>query len=254
MKLSQHIQERKTLLRIGRPGFIMLVLMLMAGGRTIASGVTAENTPTTDTAVRGRELLTLLETRYKETQTYQGEFDQVKKSEVFLEEVRSKGKFWYQRTGRFRCEYLPPNAQVNLILDNMAYMYIPEIKQVEIYHFKSSDSPVKKLNHMLLGFGASVKDVLEVYDVRWLQEEETPEAFALIFKPIHQSTTEEEFQFEAIKIWVKKDALLPSRLVFIETGGDRTEVTLTNVEFNKKIKDSVFKPDFPKDAEVIEQN
>jgi len=244
------------LLRIMRPAFILLAFILMAGGRTFASGgVTPENTPTTDTAIRGKELLTLLETRYKETQTYQGEFDQVKKSEVFLEEVRSKGKFWYQRTGRFRCEYLPPNAQVNLILDNMAYMYIPEIKQVEVYHFKSSDSAVKKLNQMLLGFGASVKDVLEVYDVRWLQEEETPEAFALIFKPIHQSTTEEEnFQFEAIKIWVKKDALLPSRLVFIETGGDRTEVTLTNVEFNKKIKDSVFKPDFPKDAEVIEQN
>lgn len=244
------------MLRIARAAFIMLVfIILMMGGRAIASGVMPVNTPTTDTAVKGKELLTLLETRYKETQTYQGEFTQVKKSELFLEEVHSKGKFWYHKTGRFRCEYLPPNAQVNLILDNTAYMYIPEIKQVEVYHFKPTDSPAKRLNRMLLGFGASVKDVLEVYDVRWLPEEETPESFALIFKPIHQSTTEEEdFQFEAIKIWVRKDTLLPSRLVFNETGGDITEVTLTNVELNKKIKDSVFKADFPKDTEVIEQN
>ena len=51
----------------------------------------------------------------------------------------------------------------------------------------------------------------------------------------------------------KKD-LLPKRLMFLEPGGDRTEIDLKKIEFDKKIREATFKPDFPKDAEVIEQN
>lgn len=207
--------------------------------------------PTTDTTTRGIDLLAQIEKRFKETQTYFGEFDQLKVSKLMLEEIPSKGRFWYEKPGKFRCEYLPPNEQVNLIVQDTAWVHIPQIKQVEVYHFRTEDSPVKKLNHMLLGFGASVKDVLEVYDVRWIPEEEKPDVFALLFKP---KKKEEGLSFQAITIWMKKESLTPKRLVFLEDDEDTTEITLTNIKFNEKIKESVFKPDFPRDAEVIERN
>jgi len=240
-----------------RKVYIIFAFLLAAGLLTAAAAVAADPTPTataaptTDTTVRGIELLTQLEKRYLETNTYFGEFNQLKVSTLLLEEIPSKGRFWYEKPGKFRCEYLPPNEQVNLIVKDTAWVYIPQIKQVEVYHFRAEDSPIKKLNHMLLGFGVSVKDVLEVYDVRWIPEEEKLDVFALLFKP---KKKEEGLSFQAITIWVKKDSLTPKRLVFLEDGEDTTEITLNSVEFNKKIKESIFKPDFPRDAEVIERN
>jgi len=230
----------------------LLWLWIVSTGCGLESG----NALTTDTAGQGMELLKRLEAKYMKTMTFYGEFNQTKVSKLFLEEIKSKGKFWYQKPGKFRCEYLAPNAQVNLLLDDVAYVYIPDIKQVEVYHFKTEDSPVKKLNQMLLGFGVSVKDVLEVYDVHSLPGEDTEDSFSLLFK---LKKKEEEINFDSINLSVRKKDLLPLKLVFIEPGvgnaeGDKTEILLKSVKFNEKINDSFFKPDFPKDAEVIEQN
>jgi outer membrane lipoprotein-sorting protein len=237
---------------IGRGCLGFLLLWFCPRGAAGESG----NVPTTDTASQGVELIRRLEAKYMKTMTFYGEFNQTKVSKLFLEEIRSKGKFWYQKPGKFRCEYLPPNAQVNLLLDDVAYVYIPDIKQVEVYHFKTEDSPVKKLNQMLLGFGVSVKDVLEVYDVHSLPREDTEDSFSLLFK---LKKKEEGINFESINLSVRKKDLLPLKLVFIEPGagnteGDKTEILLKSVKFNEKIDESFFKPDFPKDAEVIEQN
>ncbi len=233
--------------------FYMRVLMLILWGLIvgICPAVQTADVATTDRVAQALDILGRLEAKYKETQTFIGEFRQLKKSELFLEEIRSNGLFWYQKPGKFRCEYLPPNAQVNLVLSDVTYIYTPEIKQVEIYHFNPAESPVKKLNQMLLGFGVSVEDVLEVYDVRTLKREETKKCFALLFKPRKK---DDSLQFDAIKLWVTRKTLIPKRLVFLESGGDRTEITITKVKFNKRIKPSIFKPDFPRDAEVIEQN
>lgn len=232
--------------------FLMISILFSGALRIHALDETAE-APTTDTAARGLALLQKLEAKYKETLTFYGEFQQKKISKLFLEEIDSNGQFWYQKPGRFRCEYLPPNQQVNLILDDVAYVYIPEIKQVEVYRFKPQDSPVKKLNQMLLGFGVSVKDVLDVYEVHTVPQEETAASFVLQFL---LKKKEEGLNFDKIKIWVDKENLQPLRLIFIEPepNRDETQIDVKNLEFNKKIKPQVFKPDFPKDAEVIEQN
>jgi len=230
--------------------FIAVLLIFQQGVCSFADNSVLES-PTTDTAAQGIEILKLLEDKYKETNTFLGEFSQQKVSKLFLEEIRSRGRFWYEKPGRFRCEYLPPNEQVNLILDDVAYVYIPEIKQVEVYRFKAQDSPVKKLNQMLLGFGTAVKDVLEVYDVHSVPREEIESYFVLLFQ---LRKKEEGLNFESIKIWLDKKNLQPLRLVFLEPGGDETEINIKKLDFNKRIKESVFKPDFPSDAEVIEQN
>lgn len=232
---------------------LLIISILCSGTLSIHALDDAAAAPTTDTAAQGLDLLEKLEAKYKETLTFYGEFRQKKISTLFLEEIDSNGQFWYQKPGRFRCEYLPPNQQVNLILDDKAYVYIPEIKQVEIYHFKPQDSPVKKLNQMLLGFGVSVKDVLDVYDVHTVPQEETAAKFVLQFL---LKKKEEGLNFEKIIMWLDKENLQPLRLVFIEPQPtrDETQIDLKNLEFNKKIKPQVFKPDFPKDAEVIEQN
>ena len=78
---------------------------------------------TTDTVDRGKALLYLMEGKYRQVKTFFGEFKQKKVSELLLYEVDSKGRFWYEKPGKFRCEYLAPYEQVNLLLDDVAYVY-----------------------------------------------------------------------------------------------------------------------------------
>ncbi len=230
----------------------LLILLLSAIAATCLSQETrSADLLSTDTALSAVAVLEKLEEKYRETRTFEGEFTQLKVSQLFLEEIKSRGSFWYEKPGRFRCEYDPPNVQVNLVLNDTAYIYIPDIKQVEIYRFHSDGSPVGKLNQMLLGFGVSVKDVQSVYNVTRIQDQETPGSWALLFRPVKP---EEGLSFDAIRLWINRESLQPEKIIFDESGGDRTEILMQNIRFNRSIKDTLFKPEFPKDAEIIEQN
>lgn len=194
-------------------------------------------------------LLKKLEEKNADVDTIIGQFDQVQQSTLFLEEIQSKGRFYFQKPEKFRCDYLPPNESQNWIVGNTAWLYVPEIKQVEKYQFPSDVNSVERLNRMLLGFGVSTTDVLDVYNVTVLKEESSKGVTALQFTPLRKEPTVE---FDKVTVWINEKQLLPEKIVIDEESGDQKVITITQIRLNRKIPDTIFQPVFPPDVEIIE--
>ena len=241
--------------------FFLLVIPLTMLGEDLTSPTVAtsptvraelEATTPTRTVVTSPEdeairFLKMIEVRHGDVRTVVGRFEQLKRSKVFLEEIKSTARFYFKRPGKFRCDYFPPNESINLVVNGIAWLYVPEIKQVEKYRLAETGSKVDRLNQLLLGLGVSVKDILEVYDVRL--KEKSDKEIAIEFR---LKEPEEGINFEAVTIWFDRKELLPRRIYIDELGDDETFITIKKLELNASVSDSLFKPLFPKDVEIIE--
>lgn len=192
--------------------------------------------------------LRLLEKKYKEVTTFSGEFTQIKKSEVFLEEISSKGKYFYKKPRSFRCDYLSPNESENLFINDMAWVYVPELKQVEKYYVGSNDNPGKGVNQMLIGFGVSTDKLLKEYFITIKDNSEKIIGVSLIPKK-----NGENKQTKEVIVWINKEKITPDKFKIIENNGDVTEITMMNINVDVKLDENLFKPSFPKGVEIIEQ-
>jgi len=241
---------------------MMVVVFLMGVGISFAEITTdtlSETLPTTATVSESSatgakeqalEFLEKLEEKYEDVETISGEFSQLKRSTVFLEEIKSQGIFYFKKPGRFRCDYLPPNESINLVVNDTAWLYVPEIKQVEKYYFGKSATKVQRLNQMLLGFGISVEDVKEVYDVKRVKEkEEDTNTIAIQFVLREENP---DVNFESVTIWFDRETLLVKKIYVDEVGDDETIIDIKKIDLNPEISDALFRPMFPGDVEIIE--
>lgn len=209
------------------------------------------------------ELLRSLETRHASVVSVRGEFDQLKVSDIFLEEIRSKGTFWFKKPDLFRCDYQPPDEMTNLIREDAIYVYVPELEQCEIYRFTSDRERNQQLHSMVLGFGFKTADLVEAYeiqsseDARPLREElaeagqAADEIGLLELKP--RPALADTSPFTRLKLWIDKDRLLPEKVWFEDYNGDQTTLEIRTIELNPTIDPDLFEPSFPRGTEYIDK-
>lgn len=198
-----------------------------------------------------RDILTALQKKHASLATVSGEFKQLLKSQQFLEEITSEGVFYYKKPDSFRADYHPPTESINYVLGNTAYIYTPEIKQVDVYKLQPDPNSVKNLHQLLLGFGLSVEELLKAYTVVKDEEKSDAKKIVLIF---HERKYDENFPFEQISISLNRESLLPTNLVLTGKNEDITYIDVKKLELNPELRASLFEPKFPKDVEIVEQN
>ena len=198
---------------------------------------------------RAMAFLEKLEVKYREVTTIQGEFQQLKKNVYFREEIKSQGVFYFKKPGKFRCDYLPPNESIYILANDTAWLYVPEIKQVDKVYMGQRTSRVERLNHMLLGFGVSVQDVREVYAVETVDSGDEKNSVAIKFTLLKPNP---DVNFESITIWFDNESLAAKKVYIDEIGEDETIIDLKEIKVNTNISEALFRPFFPKDVEIIE--
>lgn len=216
--------------------------------------ISEKSKESSDTASKDEaiNLFKKLEEKHKTLKTVVGTFIQIKNQKIFLEEIKSEGIFYFKKPGKFRCDFLPPNEMINYLIDNTAYMYVPENKQVDKFTFNPEGSQIKQLNQMLLGFGVSLDDIDKVFNYETdnsLAENKNQTVIVLVPKEKDKSVG-----ISRIHIWFEKDSLNPMKIINYEDSGDETTIILKDVKINKDISEDKFIPKFPKDVEIIEQN
>ncbi len=216
--------------------------------------------PTTATL----QILKAIEAKHGEARNVVGTFEQTKESEVFLETIKSTGKFSYVKPDRFRCDYNPPDEMTNLILKDAIYVHVPSLKQVEKYGFHSPEERDQQLHVMTLGFGFKAQDILREYTVKTSVDDTTltqqlrteghdPTKIHLL-EATPVSSLAENSPFTRIKLWIDKETLLPQKIWHEELNGDKTTIKVLEVKFDAEIPDSTFEPKFPPGTEMIDKS
>lgn len=210
-----------------------------------APAAAASSSAAEDSAVVAAEkFLTALEAKNAEMTSLQADFDQVRADASFLDEVRSEGTFWYQAPKKFRASYRDKNSSEIWISEGRFVSYVPKLKQVEIARqAQGEDAGVSQL---LLGFGVKVAEIRKIFTFRELRRAEGNVVIEFVSKDVSRS-----LQFKRIVITFDQATLLPERLE-LEDQQSVIRMDLKNIRLNPKLKDSIFKEDWPKDVDVVE--
>ena len=226
----------------------------------------ANDSPTSEVLA----LLKRIEERHGNLKTLQAEFDQVKVSETFADETRSHGSLLLEMPDRLRCEYDRPDPSTILFVDDTLYQFVPTIKQVDKWRFRTKAEAQEQLRLLLLGFGLSSEEILKSYRVERVEAAEpkadrvgesegeggaalpTPSApWVLAFRPRNREVAK---HYTEIRVSFDRERLLPRSVRLTEVAGDVTNLTIQpeKVLLNEKIEAGKFKPEFPGNPEVIE--
>ncbi len=211
------------------------------------------------------EIIERLKKRYDSIQSSTGAFTQVLHSESFLENTESEGEFWFSKPDKFRCDFKPPYVSVNLILGDIAYLAVPELRQVERYIFDDSQQSRRHLHQMLLGFGIASEEILEAYEIALIDAEGLAQARQLSPAPLDlpadaaglRMTPRDpgEAGIHAIHIWFAPGDLRPLALL-VDEGEDTRLIRIKSANWqNPEIPESRFDPSacFSPDWEVIDK-
>jgi outer membrane lipoprotein-sorting protein len=238
------------------PVIVFCFLASLAGGIGFAQEAPAAgDAPTTATIFRARDrantFLDQLEAHHAATTALHGKFAQVRVDQNFLEEVKSNGEFSYKAPNRFRADYTGRKKGVAdstvYIVDDRMWHYVAEIKQVDVVDLPRGDAAA--INQMLLGFGVKKEKILQFFNVQ-LDASSDDKRTVLIFDSKDKQRT---LNYQRITITFDTQLLTPQTLV-LEDADSQTTMTLSDVELNPKLKDEIFRPDFPKDVEIVERH
>jgi outer membrane lipoprotein-sorting protein len=237
---------------IRRATLLPCLLLLMAPVLpTAGQQVTAGDSPSTPGLVAPQPAeneaiayLRLAEQKNRETKSLTADFEQTRIDNIFGDEVKSTGRFWYQDPEKFHAEYSYEGTSEKIWMrDSRMIQYIPQMSQVDIVTLQRGDQA--PIHQMLLGFGAEVEKILGVFDVS-LAEEDRPGLHGIAFdsKDLGRS-----LEFHTISIYFEKEEVVP-RVIVAEASDNTFVIEMKNIRFNPRINERVFNPQWPDDVVV----
>jgi outer membrane lipoprotein-sorting protein len=159
------------------------------------------------------------------------------------------GKILLKRTQnkpQIRIDFTKPESTV-LVTDGLARVYNPKIKQVQEYVIGRDKDPTEFL---LIGFGQSNEQIKRTYDTKLIGEESVDNQKTTVIE-LRPKSPQGNAMFTVIRLWVDQKRWIPLQTKGTEAGGNYLMAKFTNIKLNGDIRDSAFRPNWPKDVQII---
>lgn len=172
-----------------------------------------------------------METASKDLNTLSGEFSQRNHLKLFKQELRSKGRFYFQRPRRIRWEYLDPDPSTLILDGNQATLRTPGAAPQNFDLEK--DATMRAVFDQLvtwLGPG-SLMQAKGDYDI-------VADKSTLILTPKPASPVAKAFT--RIELRLDPKTLLMHSILLTEKNGDEKEITFTRVNRNAALPKDAF--------------
>ncbi len=174
-------------------------------------------------------------------------FQQTRSSSIYLEEIQSRGEFWYSRPNLFRCDYFEPSELRYYLIKDTAWIYTPELNQVDKIAMESGDGAA--INQLLVGFGLDVDVILDVFDVTL--SETQPGTGTRISLDFASKDIDRSLGYSRIKVTFDRENMEP-RVLEMDQEDDTIVVQLESVERDVEIDPAKFQAEFPSNVEILE--
>ncbi|MSP58817.1 MAG: outer membrane lipoprotein carrier protein LolA [Myxococcales bacterium] len=180
-------------------------------------------------------LLKRLDAQSRGVTDLSGEFTQNNRIKIFKQEVRSKGRFYFQRPRRIRWEYLEPDPSTLVLDGNLATLRSPGAP-AQTFDLARDAVMRTVFDQLLLWLGSESLSRAEAdYD---LVAGGTADAPSLTLTPKARSPIARAFARIDLRFDKK---LLLSSILLREPGGDEKEIRFTKMEQNAKLPPGAFK-------------
>jgi outer membrane lipoprotein-sorting protein len=170
---------------------------------------------------------------------------------LFDDESTESGTMAFLKPAYFRREILEPNDRTELITDNQAMVYIPRIKQAQIFTLEGGGG--EGPNFEVPGLASSAR-LKEAYDVS-LVETTTGAGDGVrlyVLRLIPRAGTEPARRYKSILLTVAEGEWHPARRIVLEEhAGDTDTIVLSNVVRNPRLRPDDFEIELPEGTEII---
>lgn len=224
--------------------------IVVVGTTSATVAATAPTSPGLSNDPVAVKWLRTLEERHKDHRRASGEFNQAKKDPVFQEDVRSSGKFYYERPDRFRCDYLKPDPSSHLVIGDVVTNYLPDFKEVLRHRLSREGSGISEVNQMLLAFGIDTDKVLKYFTVT----SDPKTSVTLVRLTFVPKGPREQRPFARFVLDLTKPDLTPKQFLIVGDDDDQTSVVITRITWNDpSIPSDIFQLKIPRDVEIIDE-
>lgn len=111
-----------------KPRSFMVLLMWLVCTSAWAGAVARA-----ETSLTLQEILTKVESHYQNLRAYTAYFKQVTSSAATSITTEATGKLYYQKPKQMRWEYETPEVQTFVVNNQLAWLYVPEEKQISLF-------------------------------------------------------------------------------------------------------------------------
>lgn len=194
-----------------------------------------------------RERLDALIEQVKEAQnglqTMTADFTQNKDSSLLLEPESSTGRFVYEAPDRARWEYVAPKPIEMTILGDEMTTWYKDLGRADRVSIGSVSEQVFKY----MGASGSLETLMKYFSVTAEFPESDGEPYRLALLPKYPRIKK---RLKSMDLWIDPQRYMPTRLRYIEAGGDETELLFENLTTNSALPAGAFELSMPSDVEV----
>ncbi len=185
------------------------------------------------------EIITHVEKRYS-VAGFSAQFSQTSTIKAMDITDTASGAAYFKRPGKMRWEYETPERQTIITDGNTLWVYRPDDNQVMIGKAPSFFKGGKGFS-----FLSDMKEIRQKFKMSL--EKEGPEGF-FVLKLLPKEKT---VDIVKILLTISKATFDVVEIVTYNSYGDQTRFVFSNIQFKKKIDDSLFHFIIPKDVEVL---
>jgi outer membrane lipoprotein-sorting protein len=232
---------------VGKRSLRVLSLTLLAG---VLGTLSAENLPDPgDPSMPQMKRVTALIERMRIEQTsfvgMRASFEQRSQTELLLEPEVAKGVFYYQAPDKVRWEYFEPTPKVVLVNGDEMTTWYEDLGRAETIKVGRQSDRILKY----LGASGSLETLMEYFALRvqWPETQGEGQPYRLKLTPLYERVAK---HVELIEVEVDPKRFIPSRLYYLEPGGDETEYIFTDIEVDPTMPPERFRLDLPADVVV----
>jgi outer membrane lipoprotein-sorting protein len=177
------------------------------------------------------DLVARLEAASKDLTTLSGEFTQRNKLKLFKQELKSKGRFYFQRPRRIRWEYLDPDPSTLILDGNQATLRTPGAAPQK-FDLEKDATMRAVFDQLVTWLGpSSLAQARNDYDI-------TTENSALLLTP--KATSPVAKAFSRIELRLDPKTMLIRSILLTEKNGDEKEINFTKVTRNATLPKDAF--------------
>src|SRR6185436_15543618 len=190
------------------------------------------------------ELLQKFNQRQQAVQSLTAAFTERKDLSLLAKPVVSNGTFLDAKPARIKWEYSAPEPRIFLITEDRFLAYYPNQKRAE-------EVPLSKLAgrrvFRVFGIGQTSEDLQKFFDISQSDSGDEKDCYLLVLTPKRRRVKD---RLQLVRFWVDSKTYLPRKLEYLESDGDSTLLSFTNIRLNPEIAEGRFDVDIPKDVQI----
>jgi outer membrane lipoprotein carrier protein len=186
-------------------------------------------------------LLAEIENKYSTATTFEAEFSQINTVAALEQKKTSSGKIKAKRPGKLRWETLSPDKNLLVSDGKKFWFYTPPFEEGEhgqLIEKKASQVQSRLANALLSGSFSIAKD--------FKITEQGNSKFLMTAKRSSESV-------KSAELTINPKTRLIEKVVLEHKGGNRTEITLSNIQLGKPMEDALFKFVAPAGTDRLEE-